>query len=298
MVAKGQKEPRWVVAFLRALERTGEAREAALDAGVDHSTAYARRRAHGEFAQAWREALAAHRARVAAEEEAEIAGVKGGTWAGGPSTISSSRNGPPPRAGEDLIVSGGKVRRVGHGRWSAAKEKLFFETLAVTASLRMAADAIGMSTNAILARRHNKPLFAAKFDAVAQNAQAGIDLFLAHEAKKAFDPETLEGGDAEPKLTIDQAIKIRQLNARRRKEEQPPDPFAEEAPSEEDAAALREKIVRKLQRLRERDRPDKLADGWTYDESYDLDIPPGYVKGPDYKPKPPEEPIDFNDRYR
>lgn len=290
MVAKGQKEPRWVVAFLRALERTGEAREAALDAGVDHSTAYARRRAHGEFAQAWREALAAHRARVAAEEEAEIAGVKGGTWAGGPSTISSSRNGPPPRPGEDLIVSGGKVRRVGHGRWSAAKEKLFFETLAVTASLRMAADAIGMSTNAILARRHNKPLFAAKFDAVAQNAQAGIDLFLAREANKALDPETLEGGEAEPRLTIDQAIKISQLNARRQGGGPPVAGAGEEgADRSEEVEQLRARVLKKMLRMRERLQLEDIARGWLYDESYDTIVPPGYVKGPEYRPKPPED---------
>jgi len=48
-----RKAPRWTVAFLRALERTGEARAAALDAGIDHSTAYARRRAHPDFADTW-----------------------------------------------------------------------------------------------------------------------------------------------------------------------------------------------------------------------------------------------------
>jgi hypothetical protein len=39
-----KKPSHWVIPFLRGLERTGEVRAAALDAGIDHSTAYARRR--------------------------------------------------------------------------------------------------------------------------------------------------------------------------------------------------------------------------------------------------------------
>src|SRR3954449_7960065 len=71
-----RREPRWAVPFMRALERTGQVRAAADDAGIDHSTAYARRRAHADFAAAWAEALRAHKARVKAEEEAEIAALK------------------------------------------------------------------------------------------------------------------------------------------------------------------------------------------------------------------------------
>ena len=276
-----RKEPRWVIAFLRALERTGEARAAAKDAGVDHSTAYARRRAHSDFAAAWVEALERGRVERKRSEEEEIAG---GVSPRGPSTAFG---GPPPpdKLGEEFTVSGGKVRRVGCGRWSKAKEKLFFETLAVTANLRMAADAIGMSTNAILARRHNKPLFAAKFDAVAQNAQAGIELFLAQEARKAFDPETLEGGDAEPKLTIDQAIKISQLNRRTQAGGAAANPFHEEAAAAEGDQSVVEQLTKSLRAFGERMQRERIEDGWTYDESYDVTIPPGYIRGPDYRPR-------------
>ena len=55
-----RKEPRWTIAFLRALERTGEVRGAAEDAGVDYSTAYARRRRHADFAGAWDAAMCRH----------------------------------------------------------------------------------------------------------------------------------------------------------------------------------------------------------------------------------------------
>ena len=61
---------------------------------------------------------------------------------------------------------------------------------------------------------------------------------------------------------------------------------------------LREGIFAKLVRLRERTQREQLEAGWTYDESFDLMIPPGYVQGPDYVPKPPEEPADFDAGYR
>src|SRR3954452_431301 len=75
---RGRREPRWTLAFFRALERTGQVRVAAEDAGIDHSTAYARRRAHADFAAAWADAIAAHRARVKSEQEAEIEALKSG----------------------------------------------------------------------------------------------------------------------------------------------------------------------------------------------------------------------------
>ena len=70
--------PRWTIAFLRALERSGDVRASAEDAGIDHSTAYARRRAHAEFAIAWDEALCSHKARVEAELEADVASLAKG----------------------------------------------------------------------------------------------------------------------------------------------------------------------------------------------------------------------------
>ena len=52
-----RKMPRWTIAFLRALERTGQVQAAADDAGVDRSTAFARRKAHADFAVDWAAAL-------------------------------------------------------------------------------------------------------------------------------------------------------------------------------------------------------------------------------------------------
>jgi hypothetical protein len=55
---------------------------------------------------------------------------------------------------------------------------------------------------------------------------------------------------------------------------------------------------KKLRRLSERDRREKLEAGWSIDESHDHLIPPGWIKGPDYMPAPPREEIDIDALYQ
>lgn len=71
-------------------------------------------------------------------------------------------------------------------------------------------------------------------------------------------------------VTIDQAIKISQLNsAKKQQEKLLPDPLVEES------AALRERILGKLRRPRDRDMPDRITEGWTFDEEHDQMLPGG-----------------------
>ena len=269
-----RKDPRWVTCFLRALERTGTVRVAAEDAGIDHSTAYARRRTHVEFAGRWEEALARHEETKAEAEREELEALK---WA---PTTPAFGGGPPPRSGEELIIANGQVKRAGHGRWGKAKEKIFFDELAATANARMAAAAVGLTKNAVLQRRLRHPLFAAKWDAVARMARASIGLYAIEATNKTFDPEALDTGETTPKVTIDQAIKISQIDASTARRDAAPNPFEEEAAaaSPEEADRLREKLVGKLLRLQDRMRREDLAKGWTLDEGTDALIPPGWVK--------------------
>src|SRR4051812_26937400 len=116
-----KRVPRWVTPFLRSLERTGEVRAAAEDAGIDYTTAYGRRRAHGEFALAWDEALRVHGEKRRLDEAVAVDALTRDL-----STSASSGNGPPRRSAEELIGAGAQLKRVGHGRWSLAKERLFF----------------------------------------------------------------------------------------------------------------------------------------------------------------------------
>ena len=120
-----KKPPRWVTPFLRALERTGEVRAAAEDAGVDHTTAYARRRAHPDFAVEWVEALAAHAAAKERREKEEGEALL--SCVPNPSTIRSSADGSPPpdKLGEDLMVCGNRLKRASPERWGPRKQEAF-----------------------------------------------------------------------------------------------------------------------------------------------------------------------------
>lgn len=103
--------------------------------------------------------------------------------------------------------------------------------------------------------RLRHPLFRAKWEAMVRAAKASIDL---------------ETAGAAAHVTIDQAIKISQLNsAKKQQEKLLPDPLVEES------AALRERILGKLRRPRDRDMPDRITEGWTFDEEHDQMLPGG-----------------------
>ena len=276
-----RKEPRWTIAFLRALERTGEVRGAAEDAGVDYSTAYARRRRHADFAGAWDAAMCRHALLKEQRSQEEVAAV---TRA--PSTIPSSGNGPPPRPGEELIASGSQMKRAGHDRWSQAREKIFFEELAATANVKRAAQAAGVSPNAVYARRMKHPLFKAKWAAVLESGRASIEMHLVEAANKSFDPDELDTGGVEPRVSVAEAIRIVQLHGSKAQQQS----IEELEPPAEEIEEIRERLFHKIERLRKREMPGMLAAGWSHDASHDCMVPPGWVMGPDYVPHQPEPP--------
>src|SRR5437763_16742767 len=94
-----RKAPRWVIPFVRALARTGVAREAAKDAGIDHSTAYERRKAHAEFAADWAAALRMHAILKAEEEREAVAAIRAGRNSAGPLSPLACRESPSPAEG-------------------------------------------------------------------------------------------------------------------------------------------------------------------------------------------------------
>jgi hypothetical protein len=289
-----RKAPRWVHPFLRALERCGEARAASADAGIDWSTAYARRRAHSDFAAAWAEALQVHKLRAARFDAAELEAFNRSLDAALPGSpfdkLRTSPTSSDGRGDEELSVANGQVRRVGQGRWSARKEKIFFDELAATANIRRSAAAAGVSYNAVQARRLKHPLFRAKWDAVAQSAKANIGMYLLEASQQTFDPERAGMPDATPKVTIAEAIRISESKGPKAQSPEAADPFSDESYDyHDDIAEIREGLVRKLQAMRRRERPELLARGWSFDESWDREIPPGWVKGPDWRPRTPDD---------
>ena len=180
---------------------------------------------------------------------------------------------------------GGQVKRVGPGRWTVAAEARFFDELAASANVKRACAAAGVSTNAVYARRMKRADFRAKWDAVLETGRAAIEMHLVESAKKTFDPDALELGEAAaPNVTVAEAIRIVQLHGNRAEKQS----IAEMEPPEDEVEAIRARLCDKLRRLRQREMPGMLAAGWSHDESFDHMVPPGWVKGPDYRPFEPD----------
>lgn len=213
----GRRLPRWVVPFLRALERTGKVRTAAEDAGVDHSTAYARRRTHAEFGGEWAAALGAHAGRKKAEERERGDAIRAN---GLPLSLPPLRGGFPSPAegggaggGEDFVVCGGQVKRANGERWGKRKAEAFLAELAACGNYRRASKAVGISYEAVRKRRRKDPGLEAACQAAIAACQARAPEFLASAMVATFDPDDLPDAEAGalPRVTVAEAIRIAQM---------------------------------------------------------------------------------------
>jgi hypothetical protein len=180
--------------------------------------------------------------------------------------------------GHDSMALATVPPTVASSRWSKAKEKLFFDELAATANVKRAAKAAGVSPNAVYARRMRDARFRAKW-AVLETGRASIEMHLVEAANKSFDPDEIDR-EIQPKVSVAEAIRIVQVHGSKRQQEMLSSPFAHQAASmsEEDIEEARERLFRKIERLRKREMPRMLAEGWTHDETHDCMVPPGWVK--------------------
>lgn len=262
--ARGRRPPRWTVAFLRALERTGKARWAAEDAGVDFTTAYARRKAHPDFAAEWAAAL--ERFRAARDE------VRGAELA---ETVERLRKGPSPSPshgsaagpslsfegrgadGREHLIVNGQLRRVGPGRWSKRKEEALLAELAWSGNIRRGCKAAGMSEQALSKRRLKDRHLDAACDAAVEIARARLNGYVVEAANRAFDPDDLPLGDGDAKrtpVTVAEAIQILKLGggARAARAAEP-----EPRSDIEDVRAKIEATMRKLGLIRDDEAGDE-----------------------------------------
>lgn len=126
-------------AFLAALRRTGNVREAARSLGIHRATMIRRRNRNAAFAAEWDAALALAYARLNAAEPAEAA------------------------EGEPRIVRTGsgrlQLRRPQARRLDRKAEQAFLAALSATANVRLSAAAAGFSHSAFYARAHASPGF-------------------------------------------------------------------------------------------------------------------------------------------
>lgn len=192
-----------------------------------------------------------------------------------PSRLREGSLGAPSRERE-----GSYRRRLalgGNGRWSEAREAIFFEELAASASVRRAAKAAGVSAQAVYARRAKATHFRTKWDAVLEVGRARLDALLVEAANRTFDPdeEALPDCAETPKVSVTEAIRIVQMHGSARQKQE----LAEAEPSAAEMDVVRDRLLHKLQRLQEREERERKEQGWIRDPAHDDHwIPPGWVQ--------------------
>lgn len=153
-------------AFLRALRRTGNAREAARSLGFHRSTLVKRRNRDAAFAAEWDAALALAHARLNAGGSADTA-------EGEPRVIRTA-------AGR-LQLRRAEPRRLGR-----PAEQAFLAALSATANVRLSAAAAGFSHSAFYARRRKSPAFAREMHLALKTGYERLEMALL----EAADPDS------------------------------------------------------------------------------------------------------------
>jgi hypothetical protein len=193
-------------AFLTALRRTGNAREAARSLGFHRSTMTKRRARDAAFAAEWDAALVfAHASLNAAEPQ--------------PNTTAEPR---PIRTASGRM----QLRALPARALDRAAEQAFLSALSATANVRLSAAAAGFSHSAFYARRRQSPAFAREMQLALETGYERVELALlaaalpssyADDAWRHNDPPPI------PSMTADEALMLLRLHHQSvRLQEEPP----------------------------------------------------------------------------
>ena len=195
-------------AFIAALRRAGNAREAARSLGFHRSTMTKRRARDAAFAAEWDAALAVAHAHL-------------------------NRATPPPDAaptGEPRAVrtASGRMqlRTLPARALDRAAEQVFLSALSATANVRLSAAAAGFSHSAFYARRRQSPAFAREMRLALESGYERVEMALmaaalpssyADDAWRHNDPPPI------PSMTVDEAMMLLRLHHQSvRLQEEPP----------------------------------------------------------------------------
>ena len=155
--------------------------------------------------------------------------------------------------GEELIL--GEYRGAAQQRsrrksdWTKAMEKQFAEALAETCNVTLAAKAIGRSISNIYKRRATNASFRASWDAALAAGYSRLELMLLERALHGIE-KTVVAKDGTTTVMRDYPDRVALTLLRMHRETAA---LAEEAVDADDHEEACERIVARLQRLRERD---------------------------------------------
>jgi hypothetical protein len=278
-------------AFLKLLRRTGNVRLACRELGLKYGTIQHRRRVHPGFAVRVEAALVFANARFAevgkvgpAASRPRCSPLRPTTYKTkfaaarrrAPSTIHSSVNGPPPRAGEDLrggrfrtrggelalvrTRDGLQMRRAQPGKLTREGEQAYLAALCATCNKRLAAAAVGAAGNAFARRRRKDPAFAREERMALREGYQRLELALLatglpggheHDDWRSNDPPPI------PPMTANQALQLLYLHQKEARLNAV-EPHEIRRRAREPEAAYHERLVRMAEERLRRER-EKFA---------------------------------------
>ena len=284
-MAGTRKSPLWRQAFLRALKRTGNVRASAFEAGLDPGTAYDHRAKDAGFRAKWAGVLKAHSAMVAKKPKSGEEFVAGSS----PGRSSNARRASGPELVLRRSRDGDKLVRAAPGRWSRRVEESFLDGLEATGSVRLAAAAAGLSTNAFYHRRDNYPEFAARWEERAGRFREELPGLINAAACESMEPERpgakRRGRARLPKLGGDAAVRVYAINEHAKAKSRGPARRGGTSSREQEEQSREELVqtaVKLLGMMKRRRQAARLAAGWT-DCGNGFWVPPGWTA---YRPAP------------
>lgn len=192
-------------AFLKALERTGNIREAARAIRRSPATLHHRRGAHPAFAQRWDAAITVAQARL--NQRGGKQGPRGGP-------VNANRT----QGGEPVVVQrrDGKLqlRRAQPGKLTKQCEQAFLAALSATANVRLSAAAAGASPRAFYRRRRTNPGFAREMQLALETGYERLEMALMQSFMvEAHDDDAWHNDPPPiPKMTPEQALQLLYLH--------------------------------------------------------------------------------------
>ena len=240
---------RWRGVFLRALGRSGNARASAFAAGVDPGTAYDHRIKDAGFRGKWDAALEKFKSRPSPRPRSRPPdGIRPASGRGSPELIPRRT-----KAGEVQMV------KAAEGRWNSETEAAFLAGLRETGCVRAAADAAGLSTTAFYNHRANYPEFAERWEEMIAESKTRLPELLNAASIASMDPGVPRRGRRLPKVNVDQAIRISQMNLRAAAAAKNGRGRGARLPRVATNAEVREALVKRLAAFRQRIRARQAA---------------------------------------
>jgi len=209
-------------AFLRALARTGNVREAARELGIHRATMTKRRASHPAFAAEWDAMLAIARATLNIPPRHGEGDRRAEPGGGGAFPTAAAAKRAPKRLttslpGAVVRTANGRLqlRRPTQRRLTREVEQAFLAALSASANVRLSAAAAGFSHSAFYQRRRESPAFAREMRLALQKGYEQLEMALL----ASFDPashadDAWRHNDAPPipSMTPAQALQLLHLH--------------------------------------------------------------------------------------